>query len=94
MDKTLIFVEDGSVDVEELKGNLDRDTLVVTYRQGANAPEIQQPEKPITAFGDDYFNKLHNEVNDLIVEILRGDYHKISVKLQQRFKELYDHYFD
>lgn len=93
MYKTVIFVEDGSVDLEELKGNLDRDTLVVTYRQGANAPQIQQPERFIAAFDDDYVRKLHGEVNDLIVEILRGDYCKISVKLRKRLEELYVNYF-
>lgn len=34
MIKTFIFVEDGSVDLDELKNSVGDDVLVVTYRQG------------------------------------------------------------
>ena len=48
MIKTFIFVEDGSVDLDELKNSVGDDVLVVPYRQGAAAPEIQQPREPVS----------------------------------------------
>lgn len=34
MIKTFIFVEDGSVDLDELKSSVGDDVLVISYRQG------------------------------------------------------------
>lgn len=48
MIKTFIFVEDGSVDLDELKSSVGDDVLVVTYRQGATPPAIQQPREPVS----------------------------------------------
>lgn len=60
MIKTFIFVEDGSVDLDELKGAVGDDVLVVPYRQGAAPPQIQQPRKPISRHGDSSYNGLQN----------------------------------
>ena len=60
MIKTFIFVEDGSVDLDELKGAVGDDVLVVPYRQGATPPQIQQPRKPILRHGDSSYNGLQN----------------------------------
>lgn len=48
MIKTFIFVEDGSVDLDELKSSVGDDVLVVPYRQGAASPEIRQPREPVS----------------------------------------------
>ena len=48
MIKTFIFVEDGSVDLDELKSSVGDDVLVISYRQGATAPAIQQPREPVS----------------------------------------------
>lgn len=48
MIKTFIFVEDGSVDLDELKSSVGDDVLVVPYRQGATPPAIQQPREPVS----------------------------------------------
>lgn len=37
MIKTFIFVEDGSVDLDELKSSVGDDVLVIPYRQGGYA---------------------------------------------------------
>mgnify|MGYP000768570207 CR=1 FL=1 len=47
MIKTFIFVEDGSVDLDELKNNVGDDVFVITYRQGSMRPEIQQPRESL-----------------------------------------------
>lgn len=48
MIKTFIFVEDGSVDLDELKSSVGDDVLVIPYRQGATPPAIQQPREPVS----------------------------------------------
>ena len=48
MIKTFIFVEDGSVDLDELKNSVGDDVLVIPYRQGATPPAIQQPREPVS----------------------------------------------
>lgn len=48
MIKTFIFVEDGSVDLDELKSSVGDDVLVISYRQGAASPEIRQPREPVS----------------------------------------------
>lgn len=48
MIKTFIFVEDGSVDLDELKNSVGDDVLVVHYRQGAASPEIRQLSEPVS----------------------------------------------
>ena len=48
MIKTFIFVEDGSVDLDELKSSVGDDVHVIPYRQGAAPPAIQQPREPVS----------------------------------------------
>lgn len=48
MIKTFIFVEDGSVDLDELKSSVGDDVLVISYRQGATPPAIQQPKELVS----------------------------------------------
>ena len=51
MIKNIIYVEDGSVDVDELQLSLGEDTKIIVYRQGATKPVIEQLATPIqTAF--------------------------------------------
>lgn len=52
MIKTFIFVEDGSVDLDELKNSVGDDVLVISYRQGATPPQIQQPKEPVSQWND------------------------------------------
>lgn len=47
MIKTFIFVEDGSVDVDDLTKSVGNDVKVITYRQGATMPTIHQPQEPV-----------------------------------------------
>lgn len=60
MIKTFIFVEDGSVDLDELKGAVGDDVLVVPYRQGATPPMIHQPRKSVSRHGGGAYNGLQN----------------------------------
>ena len=80
MIKNIIYVEDGSVDVDELREVLGSDTHIIIYRQGAPKPEVltlsepmltAQDEKENTFKNSDFCTTLtltHNEVKDLAIE--------------------------
>lgn len=88
MIKTFIFVEDGSVDLDELKSSVGDDVLVVTYRQGAAPPQIQQPKEPVSEWND----KSYSETKKVLERILDGDY-KMSKKLRKELEDLYSEYY-
>ena len=84
MIKTFIFVEDGSVDIDEL--NLGDEVKVIVYRQGATPPEIKQPEKPICTFLD----KSRETTKNVLERVLA---YKMSKKLYKELEELYNDYY-
>lgn len=88
MIKTFIFVEDGSVDLDELKNNVGDEVLVVTYRQGATPPTIQQPREPVSQWND----KSYRETKKVLEKILDGNY-KMSKKLRELLDTLYVDYY-
>ena len=47
MINNIFYVEEGSVDIDELKNLLDEDSHIITYRQGTTPPTLLQPEKPV-----------------------------------------------
>lgn len=73
MIKNIIYVEDGSVDVEELKEKLDFDTEIIVYRQGSTPPVLVQPTTPLRKKNDkvqeliDYAKDVRAEARDKIV---------------------------
>lgn len=88
MIKTFIFVEDGSVDLDELKNSVGDEVLVVTYRQGATPPAIQQPRAPVSQWSD----KSYSETKKVLEKILDGNY-KMSKKLRELLDTLYVDYY-
>ena len=47
MIKNILYVEDGSVDLDELKANLTAETKIIVYRQGSVPPKVIQLARPI-----------------------------------------------
>lgn len=88
MIKTFIFVEDGSVDLDELKSSVGDDVLVIPYRQGATPPAIQQPREPVSQWSD----KSYSETKKVLEKILDGNY-KMSKKLRELLDTLYVDYY-
>ena len=88
MIKTFIFVEDGSVDLDELKSSVGDDVLVIPYRQGSTPPTIQQPREPVSERND----KSYSETKKVLERILNGDY-KMSNKLRKELDDLYADYY-
>lgn len=47
MIKNILYVEDGSVDIDELKDTLTSETMIIVYRQGSTLPRLVQLDYPI-----------------------------------------------
>lgn len=88
MIKTFIFVEDGSVDTDKLQASVGDDVLIVTYRQGAMPPTIQQPREPVSRWDD----KSYYETREVLIRLLYGGY-KMSKKLRREIERLYRDYY-
>lgn len=87
MIKTFIFVEDGSIDVDELKSSVGDDVLVTVYRQGCNSPEIQQPREAVSQYKDKSFEETKIVLNEVL-----GCY-KMSKKLHKKLDDLFVKYY-
>ena len=88
MIKTFIFVEDGSIDLDELESSVGDDVPVISYRQGSTPPTIQQPREPVSEWED----RAYSETKKVLEKLLDGDY-KMSQELRQKLDELYGEYY-
>lgn len=91
MIKTFIFVEDGSIDVDELKGKVGNDVQVIVYRQGASIPTIQQPQEPVKDSSDYQDQYIFKPTQKALNEVLSKC--KISKKVRNILESLYADYF-
>lgn len=60
MIKNILYVEDGSVDVEDLGQTLGCETKIIVYRQGSNPPILEQPKIPIIT---------HQEIEQVVLDL-------------------------
>ena len=89
MIKNLIYVEDGSVDVDELIDCLDETTKVIVYRQGSKPPLLVQPEKPVNSFIDSVYTKQEQQLNRVRRVLEDAGQLKKSKKLRKLLTDLY-----
>ena len=75
MKKTVIFVEEGSVDIDKLEDELGESVLLITYRQGATIPRIEQPQEGIETSIDDKA-KLKDTLRAFAIEIKEAISHR------------------
>ena len=80
MIKTFIFVEDGSVDVDDLTKSVGNDVKVITYRQGATMPTIHQPQEPVRDCFDYQEQRIFKPTQAALNEVLSNC--KISKKVR------------
>ena len=93
MIKNIIYVEDGSVDVDELQECLGEETKIIVYRQGATKPEILQLAEPMTTVFDDSFNKFIDKLSKIRQLLIETYGMKQTKKLQHKIKEVYNTIF-
>lgn len=89
MIKNIIYVEDGSVDVDELMDSLDETTKVIVYRQGSRPPILVQPEKPVYSFIDSVYEKQERELEHVRKVLEDAGQLKKSKKLRKLLTDLY-----
>lgn len=89
MIKNIIYVEDGSVDVDELIDSLDETTKVIVYRQGSRPPILVQPEKPVYSFVDSVYEKQERELEHVRKVLEDAGQLKKSKKLRKLLTDLY-----
>lgn len=94
MIKTVIYVEDGSVDVDELQESLGDETKVIVYRQGAKAPEIVQLGEPINTVFDDEYIKIRKRIESTRSRFSEFMKMKSTKKVQNKVGEIYSILFE
>ena len=89
MIKNIIYVEDGSIDVEELEASLDETTRVILYRQGSKPPEVVQLQQPINDTFDSICERQKNKLENVREQLEKAFELKMSKKLKNLLSELY-----
>lgn len=93
MYKSILYVEDGSVDVEQLRDDLGEDIYVVIYRQGSKPPELVQPEKPLQSYLDGENARLSDKLTEVRKTLEEVSSMKMSKKLKNKLDNLYTNLF-
>lgn len=85
----IIYVEDGSIDYDELVDSLDETTKVILYRQGSKPPLLVQLEKPICSFMDSVYIKQERQLEHVRKVLQDAGQLKKSKKLRKLLTDLY-----
>ena len=89
MIKNFIYVEDGSIDVDELTDDLDETTKVIVYRQGSKPPILVQPEHKVNNYVDSIIASQDKRLDKIRTTLEEAFHLKMSKKLQKLLSELY-----
>lgn len=89
MIKNIIYVEDGSVDVDALIEELDETTKVIVYRQGSHPPILVQPEKEINNYMESIYASQTKRLENVRTELEKAFGLKMSKKLKRLLDDLY-----
>lgn len=93
MYKSILYVEDGSVDVDQFKQDLGDDVYVVVYRQGSTPPKLVQPEQPLESVIDSVRVELSNKLEKAQTVLEEVFEMKMSKKLLKKLNDLYTDLF-
>lgn len=90
MIKNIIYVEDGSVDVDELREVVGSDTRIIIYRQGAPKPEVLTLSEPMLTSQDEKentFGKRIEATGNIFAELHDM---KMTKKVKDKIRQLHD----
>ena len=93
MIKNIIYVEDGSVDVDMLTDELDETTKVIIYRQGSHPPILVQPDIAINNYTDSIIGKNNKQFEYIRTQLEKAMQLKMSNKLMKILDEIYTNTF-
>lgn len=86
MIKSILYVEDGSLDINLLAEKLGNEILIIPYRQGATPPILIKPEEPILTAKEDSYNKQCK----LIEDTRNCLYEAMSMKMSKKLRKTLD----
>ena len=89
MIKNIIYVEDGSIDVDELIAELDETTKVIVYRQGSTSPKVEQLQEPINDTFDSICEHQKTQLENVRIQLEKAFGLKMSKKLKRLLDDLY-----
>lgn len=93
MFKNIIYVEDGSIDYDELVDSLDETTKVILYRQGSQPPRVEQLQQPINNTFDSICEHQKSKLENVRIQLEKAFELKMSKKLRELLDELYTNTF-
>lgn len=93
MFKNIIYVEDGSIDYDELVYSLDETTKVILYRQGSQPPKVEQLPQPINDTFDSICEHQKSKLENVRIQLEKAFDLKMSKKLRKLLDELYTNTF-
>lgn len=88
MIKQLIFVEEGTINIDELKENLTGETRVIVYKQGGCKPEIIHTQ--ITTIDDKNIEQFKRKTINLCEALLREK--SLTKRAKKRISEFGEDY--
>lgn len=88
MIKSILYVEDGSVDIDTLQEELGNEILIISYRQGSAPPILVEPEKPILTAQEDFYNKQCKLIEDTRNCLYKAMDMKMSKKLRKTLEDI------
>ena len=89
MFKNIIYVEDGSIDYDELVASLDETTKVILYRQGSQPPRVEQLQQPINDTFDSICEHQKSALERVRKDLEKCGEMKMSKKLRKLLTDLY-----
>lgn len=89
MFKNIIYVEDGSIDYDELIDSLDETTKVILYRQGSKPPKVEQLQQPINDTFDSICEQQKSKLERVRIQLEKAFELKMSKKLRKLLTDLY-----
>lgn len=93
MIKNILYVEDGSVDIDALEETLNSETKIIVYRQGSTPPVLVQPEQPISDIFEEAWAKAQEELKKFREETEKLLYKLLQEKsLTKRAQKLIDRF--
>lgn len=89
MIKNILYVEDGSIDVDDLQEVLDEETRIIVYRQGSKPPILEQPKEPIKSVFDSMIDRYVKKI-ELAMKLLEESFDfEMTDELRRKLDEVY-----
>lgn len=83
MIKRFLYVEDGSVCVDDLEKTLDGETKIIVYRQGSHPPILVEPRETVRQHSEIKLLKEALDIKDELLEAYRKENESLKQSLEK-----------